>query len=149
MRAEPPARTNVRLYGDENPLGAPSFEAKIKLLEAVDAYARAKDPKVRQVTASVAASWQAVEILRPDGEVYRDVRPLVRLNVSVVAGDGERQESGSHGYGGREGYAALHRDRRLARRGRRCHAAGAGQSGGGPGAGRRDGRGARPPAGPA
>jgi TldD protein len=103
--AEAPARTNVRLYGDENPLDAPSFEAKIKLLEAVDAYARAKDPKVRQVTASVAASWQLVEILRPDGGVYRDVRPLVRLNVSVVAGDGERQESGSHGYGGREGYA--------------------------------------------
>ncbi len=103
--AEPPPRTNVRLYGDENPLDAPSFEAKVKLLEAVDAYARAKDPKVRQVTASVAASWQVVEILRPDGENYRDVRPLVRLNVSVVAGEGERQESGGHGYGGREGYA--------------------------------------------
>jgi TldD protein len=102
--AEPPARSNVRLYTDENPLGAPSFETKVKLLEAIDAYARGKDDRVRQVSASVAASWQVVEILRPDGETYRDVRPLVRVNVSVVVGDGDRQESGSHGYGGREGY---------------------------------------------
>jgi TldD protein len=102
--AQAPARTNVRLYTDENPLGAPSFETKVRLLEEIDAYARAKDPRVRQVTASVAASWQVIEILRADGETYRDVRPLVRVNVSVVAGDGDRQESGSNGYGGREGY---------------------------------------------
>src|ERR1051326_7235379 len=102
--AQAPGRTNVRLYTDENPLDAPSFETKIRLLEEIDAYARAKDPRVRQVTASVAASWQAIEILRADGETYRDVRPLVRVNVAVVAGDGERQESGSHGYGGRELY---------------------------------------------
>ena len=62
------------------------------------------DARVRQVTASLAASWQVVEIVRPDGETYRDIRPLVRVNVSVVAGQGDRQESGSHGYGGREGY---------------------------------------------
>jgi TldD protein len=102
--AEAPARTNRRLYGDDNPLAAPTFQDKVKLLEEINAYARARDPKVRQVTASVAASWQVVEIVRPDGEIYRDVRPLVRLNVSVVAGDGERQESGSHGFGGREGF---------------------------------------------
>jgi TldD protein len=99
-----PARTNVRLYTDANPLESLGFEEKVKLLEAIDAYARAKDPRVRQVTASVAASWQAVEILRADGGIYRDIRPLVRLNVSVVVGDGARQESGSHGYGGREIY---------------------------------------------
>ncbi len=102
--AGPPARTNARLYGDDNPLGSPAFDAKVRLLEAIDAYARGKDPRVRQVTASLAASWQAIEIVRADGETYRDVRPLVRVNVSVVAGDGDRQESGSHGYGGREGY---------------------------------------------
>jgi TldD protein len=99
-----PPRTNRRLYSDDNPLGAPSFETKIKLLEEIDAYVRAKDARVRQVTASVGASWQVVEILRADGETYRDVRPLVRVNIAVIAGDGERQESGSHGYGGREGY---------------------------------------------
>jgi TldD protein len=70
----------------------------------MDAYARGKDARVRQVTASVAATWQVVEILRADGEIYRDIRPLVRLNVSVVAGDGDRQESGSYGFGGREGF---------------------------------------------
>jgi TldD protein len=102
--AGPPARTNARLYGDDNPLGSPAFDAKVRLLEAIDAYARAKDPRVRQVTASLAATWQAVEIVRGDGETYRDVRPLVRVNVSVVAGDGDRQESGSHGFGGRENY---------------------------------------------
>jgi TldD protein len=103
--AAPPARSNVKLYGEDNPLGSPAFEAKARLLETIDAYARAKDPRVRQVSASVSATWQAVEILRGDGETYRDVRPLVRLNVSVVVGDGDRQESGSAGTGGREAYA--------------------------------------------
>ena len=103
--AAPPARTNVKLYGEDSPLASPSFEAKARLLQTIDAYARAKDPRVRQVSASVAASWQAVEILRGDGETYRDVRPLVRVHVSVVVGDGARQETGSDGYGGREGYA--------------------------------------------
>ena len=102
--AEPPGHTNRKLYGDENPLELPAFDAKVKLLEAIDAYARAKDPRVRQVTASVAATWQVVEILRADGETYRDIRPLVRLNVNAVVGDGDRQESGSYGVGGREGY---------------------------------------------
>jgi TldD protein len=102
--APPPPRSNVKLYSDDNPLDAPAFEAKVRLLEEIDAYVRAKDPRVRQVSASVAASWQVVEILRADGEVYRDIRPLVRVNVSVVAGDGDRQETGSYGYGGRETY---------------------------------------------
>jgi TldD protein len=99
-----PARTNTKLYGDDSPLASPTFEAKARLLETIDAYARGKDPRVRQVTASLAATWQAVEILRADGETYRDVRPLVRVSVSVVVGEGDRQETGSAGYGGREGY---------------------------------------------
>jgi TldD protein len=103
--AAPPPRSNVKLYGEDSPLGSPSFEAKAQLLQTIDAYARAKDPRVRQVTASLAASWQAVEIVRDDGETYRDIRPIVRVNVSVVVGDGNRQGTGSDGYGGREGYA--------------------------------------------
>jgi TldD protein len=102
--AEPPGRTNRQLYGDANPLAEPAFETKVKLLEEIDAYARAKDARVRQVSASIAATWQVVEILRAHGEIYRDIRPLVRLNVSVVTGEGDRQESGSYGVGGREGY---------------------------------------------
>jgi TldD protein len=102
--AAPPPRSNVKLYAEDSPLRSPSFEEKARLLQTIDAYARAKDPRVRQVTASLAASWQAVEILRADGEAYRDIRPMVRVNVSVVVGDGNRQETGSAGYGGREGY---------------------------------------------
>ncbi len=105
--ADAPARTNRKLYGDENPLGSPAFETKVKLLETIDAYAREKDARVRQVTASVAASWQVVEILRADGQTYRDIRPMVRMNISIVAGDGDRQESGSYGFGGREGFQRL------------------------------------------
>ena len=102
--AAPPARTNTKLYEDLNPLDGPDFADKVKLLQEVDAYARGKDDRVRQVSASLAASWQAVEILRADGHRVRDIRPLVRFNVSVVVGDGDRQESGSYGTGGREAY---------------------------------------------
>src|SRR5215813_9200092 len=65
--AEPPVRTNVRLYDDENPLAAPGFETKVQLLQAIDAYARGRDPRVRQVSVSFGASWQAIEILRDNG----------------------------------------------------------------------------------
>ncbi|MET3591369.1 TldD protein [Mesorhizobium shonense] len=102
--AAAPAGTNRHLYGDENPIPSPSFEAKAKLLQEIDAWLRAADPRVRQVTASLAASWQHVEIVRGDGQVVRDIRPLVRINVSVVVGDGDRQESGSYGMGGRKSF---------------------------------------------
>ncbi|WP_205470759.1 metalloprotease TldD [Breoghania sp. L-A4] len=105
--AAAPARTNAALYGDENPLGAPTFEEKVKLLAEIDAHARALDPRVRQVSVSLAGTWQVVDILRADGHRVRDVRPLVRFNVSIVAGEGDRQESGSHGMGGREGYGGF------------------------------------------
>jgi TldD protein len=103
--AEAPGRTNLRLYGDDNPLGAPPFETKVRLLESIDSYARGRDPRVRQVSVSFGATWQLIEILRGEGEIYRDVRPLVRVNVSVVVGQGDRQEAGSHGYGGRESFS--------------------------------------------
>ena len=102
--AEAPARTNRHLYGEENPTGSPSFEGKAKLLQEIDAWLRAEDPRVRQVTASLVSSWQQVEIVRADGHMVRDVRPLVRMNVAVVVGDGDRQESGSYGMGGRKGF---------------------------------------------
>ncbi|MBX3509548.1 MAG: metalloprotease TldD, partial [Parvibaculum sp.] len=73
-------------------------------LAEIDAYARAKDARVQQVSASLAGEWQAVEIIRADGTSLRDIRPLVRLNVSIVAGEGDRQETGSFGVGGRMGY---------------------------------------------
>ncbi len=100
--AMPPQGTNRHLYTPDNPLEQPGFAAKADLLSEIDAYLRAKDPRVRQVSASLAAEHQVVEILRADGEAHRDIRPLVRINVSVIVGDGDRQESGSHGTGGRE-----------------------------------------------
>ncbi len=105
--AEAPAGTNTLLYGDDNPLSQVPFEAKVKLLEEIDAYARAKDSRVRQVSASISGNWQAVQIVRAGGEHKADIRPLVRLNVSVVVGEGDRMESGNHGGGGRIAYASL------------------------------------------
>ncbi|MFN8727011.1 MAG: TldD/PmbA family protein, partial [Rhodospirillales bacterium] len=99
--ADGPKGTNARLYADDNPLELMAFAEKTKLLADIDAYARAKDPRVRQVMCSIAGEWQAVQILRADGERLADIRPLVRLGVSVVVGQGERQESGSFGWGGR------------------------------------------------
>ncbi|MEN9895900.1 MAG: Protein tldD, partial [Pseudomonadota bacterium] len=102
--AAAPKRTNVRLYGDDNPIGQPSFEDKVALLQTIDAYLRGKDPRVRQVTASISASWQIVDIVRADGHRVQDIRPMTRVNVSVVVGSGDRQESGSYGMGGRRGF---------------------------------------------
>ncbi|HEY8254877.1 MAG TPA: metalloprotease TldD [Rhizomicrobium sp.] len=99
-----PARTNVKLYSDIDPLETAGFEKKVKLLEEMNAYARARDPRVRQVSASLSGEWQRIEIIRAGGEQYSDIRPLVRLNVSVVVEENGRQESGSFGGGGREGY---------------------------------------------
>lgn len=102
--AAAPQRTNKKYYGDENPIGQPSFEEKVKLLTEIDAYLRSKDPKVRQVTATASASWQVVDILRADGHRVQDIRPMTRVNISVVVGEGDRQESGSFGTGGRMGF---------------------------------------------
>ncbi|WP_111561897.1 metalloprotease TldD [Rhizobium sp.] len=102
--AAAPQGTNKKLYSDENPIGSPTFEEKVKVLQDIDAYLRGKDDKVRQVTASVAASWQVVDILRADGHRVRDIRPMTRINISVMVGQGDRQESGSYGSGGRIGF---------------------------------------------
>ena len=103
--AEPPAGTNRILYTDSNPLGLVPFETKVKLLGDIDVYARAKDPRVKQVSASIAGEWQAVQIVRADGSKAADIRPLVRLNVSVVVEKDGRMEVGSYGAGGRVDYA--------------------------------------------
>jgi TldD protein len=102
--ADPPQGTNQQLYTDANPLPLVPFDVKVETLAAMDAYARKKEPKVKQVSASLAGSWQAVHIVRPSGIAVSDIRPLVRLNVSVVCSDGTRMETGSHGTGGRVTY---------------------------------------------
>ena len=99
--APPPKGNNRHLYTEASPLDAVPFEAKVKLLETIDAAARARDPRVAQVTASLSGSWSVVEIVRADGFVAHDVRPLVRLNVGIVVEQDGRRETGSFGMGGR------------------------------------------------
>lgn len=102
--AAPPPKTNQRLYGDEDPISEIAFAAKVAALRAVDVYARALDPRVRQVSVSAAANRQEIVILRPDGDIRRDVRPMTRVRVSVIVEENGRRESGSAGGGGRRGY---------------------------------------------
>jgi TldD protein len=102
-----PRRANRRLYADLDPIEAPLFTDKTALLAEIDAYVRARDPAVVQVSASLAGSRRAVAILRPDGERFEDARPLVRINISVTVEREGRRESGSAGAGGREAYAAF------------------------------------------
>ncbi|MFT9257545.1 MAG: metalloprotease TldD [Acetobacter sp.] len=99
--AAPPRATNQRLYTAANPLGDTDFAARSGLLSAIDAYARGRDSRVVQVMASLSGEWQAVQIIRADGSRTADLRPLVRLNVSVVVEQDGKRESGGHGLGGR------------------------------------------------
>jgi len=105
--APPPRRNNRHLYTDASPLDGIAFAEKVRLLEMIDAAARARDPRVVQVSASLAASWSVVEIVRADGFVAGDIRPLVRLNVSIVVEQNGRRETGSFGMGGRRLYDDL------------------------------------------
>lgn len=105
--APPPRLNNRHLYTDASPLDGIGFAEKVKLLETIDAAARARDPRVAQVSVGLSASWSVVEIVRADGFVATDVRPLVRLNVSIVAEQNGRRETGSFGMGGRRLYGDL------------------------------------------
>ncbi|HVO00900.1 MAG TPA: metalloprotease TldD [Candidatus Cybelea sp.] len=102
-----PPGTNRQLYDPDNPIALVPFESKVKVLEEIDAYVRAKDPRVKQVMCSISGSWQTIEIMRGDGSRAADIRPLVRINVSVMVEENGRMETGSHGSGGRIGYETL------------------------------------------
>ncbi|MCA1653949.1 MAG: metalloprotease TldD [Sphingomicrobium sp.] len=105
--AASPPRTNQAMYDAADPLALIPFASKVALCQEVDAAARARDPRVAQVSVSLSGSWSVVEIVRADGFVATDVRPLVRLNVSIVAKEGDRRETGSFGMGGRYLYDRL------------------------------------------
>ena len=105
--APPPRLSNRHLYTAASPLDAVPFADKVKLLETIDAVARARDSRVSQVSASLSASWSVVEIVRADGFVAQDLRPLVRLNIGIVAEVGGRRETGNFGIGGRYLYDSL------------------------------------------
>jgi TldD protein len=99
-----PAQTNRRLYAQIDPTEAPDFAAKTSLMSQIDAWARARDPRVVQVSVSLAGSHREIDILRPGGEGFHEVRPLVRLNVTVTLEQNGRRESASAGAGGRAAY---------------------------------------------
>jgi TldD protein len=105
--AASPPRTNQAMYGADDPLSLIPFADKVALCERIDAAARARDPRVAQVSVSLAASWSVIDIVRADGFVASDVRPLVRLGVQIVAEHNGRRETGYHGLGGRYLYDDL------------------------------------------
>jgi len=107
LAAASPPRTNQAMYGADDPLSLIPFADKVALCERIDAAARARDPRVAQVSVSLAASWSVIDIVRADGFVASDVRPLVRLGVQIVAEHNGRRETGYHGLGGRYLYDDL------------------------------------------
>ncbi|MFN4056987.1 MAG: metalloprotease TldD [Roseinatronobacter sp.] len=107
VMADAPMPTNRRLYTDADPIADVAFATKLDLLREVDDYLRGLDKRVVQVSVSLAASHQQVEILRPEGTRLRDVRPMARFNLSVIVEQDGRRESGSAGGGGRTGLDSL------------------------------------------
>ncbi|MDF2900856.1 MAG: putative Zn-dependent protease [Phenylobacterium sp.] len=106
VSAEGPRATNTKLYGEDDPTASPVFSDKVALLQEIDAWARARDPRVVQVMASLAGERRTVEILRADGRLIRDVRPLCRVNVQVTVEKDGKRENGFAGAGGRAGFEA-------------------------------------------
>jgi len=105
--APSPKGTNIKLYSDADPMADATFAGKIDLLKEIDAYARGLDPRVVQVSATIAAGLQEIEILRPEGLRLSDIRPMARMNVSVIVEQHGRREQGGTGGGGRYGLARL------------------------------------------
>ncbi len=107
-RAKVPARkvaASRSLYGGLDPISTLDSTAKVQLLERAEKLARSRDPRVAQVMAGLASEWDVVLVARADGTLAADVRPLVRLSITVIAEHNGRREVGSHGGGGRFGLA--------------------------------------------
>lgn len=95
------------LYMPVNPLISLSENEKVSLLQRVDAYARQQDPRVIKVNVSLSAEYETILVMGSDGQLGADVRPLVRMNVSVVVEQNGRRENGYSGGGGRFDYRQL------------------------------------------
>lgn len=93
------------LYLPHDPLASLDATEKVKLLEKVERIARAKDPRVVQVMAGLAGEYDVVLVVRSDGVLAADIRPLVRVSVTVIAEENGRREVGSSGGGGRYDYS--------------------------------------------
>lgn len=101
----PLKRNASQLYVPQDPIASLSADAKVKLLERLESIARKIDPRVSQVTASIAGEYEVVMVVRHDGVMAADVRPLVRLSINVIAESNGRREQGSSGGGGRFDYS--------------------------------------------
>ena len=99
-----PKRTNVKLYEDTDPIENKPFEEKVQLLKKIDDYIRKKNHNIKQVTASFFGEHQSIQIIKSENRIYKDQRPLVRFNVSVMMEKNGKQETGSYGTGGRMDY---------------------------------------------
>ncbi|HEX9686840.1 MAG TPA: metalloprotease TldD [Burkholderiales bacterium] len=107
-------RRNVdvpRLYRSDDPLASLDDTSKVKLLERLEGLARAEDPRVTQVMASISGSWEVIMVMRSDGHMAADVRPLARVSITVIMEDNGHREQGSAGGGGRFDYAHFDDDR--------------------------------------
>ncbi|MDR1889961.1 MAG: metalloprotease TldD [Zoogloeaceae bacterium] len=93
------------LYADADPLASLSADAKVSLLERLEAFARAEDRRVTQVMAGLAGEWEVVLVAGSDGRLAADVRPLVRVSISVIIEENGRREQGAAGGGGRFDYS--------------------------------------------
>lgn len=103
VAVKPHAGTS-RLYRGDDPLASLDDTAKVQLLERLEGFARAEDPRVTQVMAHIAGTWEVVMVARSDGHMAADVRPLVRVSVTVIMEDKGNREQGSAGGGGRFDY---------------------------------------------
>ena len=93
------------LYAPQDPIAALADTEKVRLLERLEGFARAADTRVVEVMASLGGSWEVVLVARSDGHMVADVRPLVRVSLSVIMVDGGKREMGSAGGGGRFDYS--------------------------------------------
>ncbi len=106
-------KSKLKLYRADDPLDSLDDTAKVKLLERLEGLARAEDPRVSQVMAHIAGSWEVVMVARSDGHMAADVRPLVRVSITVIMEDNGRREQGSAGGGGRYDYGYFSDERLL------------------------------------
>jgi len=101
-------RDPAPLYVGDDPIASLEAAAKVRLLERLEGYARALDPRVTEVMAHIAGSWETILVARSDGHLAADVRPLARVSITVIMEDGagpnRRREQGSAGGGGRFDY---------------------------------------------
>lgn len=95
------------LYEGVDPISSLSDAEKVVLLRQVDSVARAQDPRVKEVNVRISASHESMLVMASDGTLAADIRPLVRLDVSVIVQNGDRRERGSAGGGGRRSLLSL------------------------------------------